>query len=126
MGLMQYVFLTTGTTPVENPLPPLPLTPLEFRILPSFFASLYPQPRAIHRIVRMRGTQMTSWNTSDGKLSSVSESKVIVETADTAIFIHKLEGVKNNDGIVYRLKLLKKRDGDVDTNNTALFVIDKT
>ena len=51
-----------------------------------------------------------AWNSSDLTLESVPESKAIVETCDTFFGIIRTEEMKRQN--LYRLKLLKQRDGD--------------
>jgi replicative DNA helicase len=51
-----------------------------------------------------------AWNASDLTLESVPESKAIVECADTFFGIIRTEEMKRQN--LYRLKLLKQRDGD--------------
>jgi len=51
-----------------------------------------------------------AWNASDVTLDKIPESKAIAETADTFFAIIRTEEMKRNN--VYRLKLLKQRDGD--------------
>jgi replicative DNA helicase len=51
-----------------------------------------------------------AWNSSDLTLESVPESKAIVETCDTFFGIIRTEEMRRQN--VYRLKLLKQRDGD--------------
>jgi len=51
-----------------------------------------------------------AWNANDMTLDKVPESKAIAETADTFFGIIRTEEMKRNN--VYRLKLLKQRDGD--------------
>ncbi len=51
-----------------------------------------------------------AWNASDITLDKIPESKAIAETADTFFAIIRTEEMKRNN--VYRLKLLKQRDGD--------------
>jgi len=51
-----------------------------------------------------------AWNASDLTLESVPESKAIVECADTFFGIIRTEEMKRQN--IYRLKLLKQRDGD--------------
>ena len=51
-----------------------------------------------------------AWNASDITLESVPESKAIAETADTFFAIIRTEEMKRHN--LYRLKLLKQRDGD--------------
>ena len=66
-----------------------------------------------------------AWNASDLTLESVPESKAIVECADTFFGIIRTEEMKRQN--IYRLKLLKQRDGDfsrahikIDLNTTYL------
>lgn len=68
-----------------------------------------------------------AWNASDITLDKIPESKAIAETADTFFAIIRTEEMKRNN--VYRLKLLKQRDGDFsrsqikfDLNTTYLTV----
>jgi len=51
-----------------------------------------------------------AWNSSDLTLESVPESKAIVETCDTFFGIIRTEDMRKQN--LYRLKLLKQRDGD--------------
>lgn len=51
-----------------------------------------------------------SWNASDVTLDKVPESKAIAETADTFFAIIRTEEMKQRN--LYRLKMLKQRDGD--------------
>ena len=51
-----------------------------------------------------------AWNMSDMTLQSIPESKAIAETADTFFGIIRTEEMKRQN--LYRLKLLKQRDGD--------------
>lgn len=51
-----------------------------------------------------------AWNASDITLESVPESKAIAETADSFFAIIRTEEMKRHN--LYRLKLLKQRDGD--------------
>ena len=51
-----------------------------------------------------------AWNSTDLTLESVPESKAIVETCDTFFGIIRNEEMKRQN--LYRLKLLKQRDGD--------------
>ena len=51
-----------------------------------------------------------AWSASDITLESVPESKGIPETADVFFVIIRTEEMKRQN--VYRLKLLKQRDGD--------------
>lgn len=51
-----------------------------------------------------------AWSASDVTLDKIPESKAIAETADTFFAIIRTEEMKRNN--VYRLKLLKQRDGD--------------
>ena len=51
-----------------------------------------------------------AWNASDISLSSVPESKAIAETADSFFAIIRTEPMKREN--IYRLKMLKQRDGD--------------
>lgn len=51
-----------------------------------------------------------AWNASDLTLESVPESKAIVECSDTFFGIIRTEEMKRQN--LYRLKLLKQRDGD--------------
>jgi len=51
-----------------------------------------------------------AWNAADVTLDKIPESKAIAETADTFFAIIRTEEMKRNN--VYRLKLLKQRDGD--------------
>jgi len=51
-----------------------------------------------------------AWNASDVTLDKIPESKAIAETADIFFAIIRTEEMKRNN--VYRLKLLKQRDGD--------------
>lgn len=66
-----------------------------------------------------------AWNASDLTLESVPESKAIVECSDTFFGIIRTEEMKRQN--LYRLKLLKQRDGDflrahikIDLNTTYL------
>lgn len=66
-----------------------------------------------------------AWNASDLTLESVPESKAIVECSDTFFGIIRTEEMRRQN--LYRLKLLKQRDGDfskayvrVDLNPTYL------
>jgi replicative DNA helicase len=66
-----------------------------------------------------------AWNSSDLTLESVPESKAIVETCDTFFGIIRTEDMRKQN--LYRLKLLKQRDGDflksqirIDLNPTYL------
>jgi replicative DNA helicase len=66
-----------------------------------------------------------AWNSSDLTLESVPESKAIVETCDTFFGIIRTEDMRRQN--LYRLKLLKQRDGDflksqirIDLNPTYL------
>lgn len=66
-----------------------------------------------------------AWNASDLTLESVPESKAIVECADTFFGIIRTEEMRRQN--LYRLKLLKQRDGDfskahikIDLNPTYL------
>jgi replicative DNA helicase len=66
-----------------------------------------------------------AWNAADITLESVPESKAIAETADTFFAIIRTEEMKRQN--LYRLKLLKQRDGDflrsqikIDLNSTYL------
>jgi len=68
-----------------------------------------------------------AWNASDVTLDKIPESKAIAETADTFFAIIRTEEMKRNN--VYRLKLLKQRDGDFsrsqvkfDLNSTYLTI----
>jgi hypothetical protein len=68
-----------------------------------------------------------AWNASDITLESVPESKAIAETADTFFAIIRTEEMKRQN--LYRLKLLKQRDGDflrsqlkMDLNTTYLTI----
>lgn len=60
-----------------------------------------------------------AWNSSDITLQSVPESKAIAETADTFFAIIRTEEMKKIN--LYKLKLLKHRDGDF---QNPLFSID--
>ena len=51
-----------------------------------------------------------AWNSADLTLESVPESKAIVETCDTFFGIIRTEEMRRQN--LYRLKLLKQRDGD--------------
>jgi hypothetical protein len=51
-----------------------------------------------------------AWNASDLTLESVPESKAIVECADTFFGIIRTPEMQRQN--IYRLKLLKQRDGD--------------
>jgi replicative DNA helicase len=51
-----------------------------------------------------------AWNSADLTLESVPESKAIVETCDTFFGIIRTEDMRKQN--LYRLKLLKQRDGD--------------
>lgn len=51
-----------------------------------------------------------AWNASDITLSSVPESKAIVESADTFFCIIRTEEMRRQN--LYRFKMLKQRDGD--------------
>lgn len=51
-----------------------------------------------------------AWNTNDITLENIPESKAIAETADTFFGIIRTEDMKLQN--IYRLKLLKQRDGD--------------
>jgi replicative DNA helicase len=51
-----------------------------------------------------------AWNSSDITLESVPESKAIPETADSVWAIIRTDDMKRQN--IYRLKLLKQRDGD--------------
>lgn len=51
-----------------------------------------------------------AWNTNDITLENIPESKAIAETADTFFGIIRTEDMKMQN--IYRLKLLKQRDGD--------------
>jgi len=66
-----------------------------------------------------------AWNSTDLTLESVPESKAIVETCDTFFGIIRTEDMRRQN--LYRLKLLKQRDGDflksqirIDLNPTYL------
>jgi len=51
-----------------------------------------------------------AWNANDITLDKIPESKAIAETADTFFAIIRTEEMKRQN--IYRLKLLKQRDGD--------------
>lgn len=51
-----------------------------------------------------------AWGSSDITISQIPESKAIVETADTFFAIIRTEDMKRQN--LYRLKLLKQRDGE--------------
>ncbi len=51
-----------------------------------------------------------AWNNADITLSNIPESKAIAETADTFFALIRTEEMKRQN--IYRLKLLKQRDGD--------------
>lgn len=51
-----------------------------------------------------------AWNATDITLESIPESKAIAETCDSFFAIIRSEAMRRNN--VYRLKLLKQRDGD--------------
>lgn len=68
-----------------------------------------------------------AWNASDLTLESVPESKAIVETCDTFFGIIRTQEMARQN--LYRLKLLKQRDGDfsrahikIDLNTTYLIL----
>lgn len=51
-----------------------------------------------------------AWNNADITLANIPESKAIAETADTFFALIRTEEMKRQN--IYRLKLLKQRDGD--------------
>lgn len=59
-----------------------------------------------------------AWNSTDITLESIPESKAIAETADTFFAIIRTEEMKRNN--LYRLKLLKQRDGDFSRSTIKL------
>jgi replicative DNA helicase len=67
---------------------------------------------AKHKIPVVTGVQVAkdAWNANDITLEQVPESKAIAETADTFWAIIRTEEMKRQN--LYKLKLLKQRDGD--------------
>lgn len=59
-----------------------------------------------------------AWNSTDITLESIPESKAIAETADTFFAIIRTEEMKRAN--MYRLKLLKQRDGDFSRSTVKL------
>ena len=59
-----------------------------------------------------------AWNSTDITLESIPESKAIAETADTFFAIIRTEDMKRAN--MYRLKLLKQRDGDFSRSTIKL------
>ncbi len=59
-----------------------------------------------------------AWNSTDITLESIPESKAIAETADTFFAIIRTEEMKRAN--IYRLKLLKQRDGDFSRSTVKL------
>ncbi len=59
-----------------------------------------------------------AWNSTDITLESIPESKAIAETADTFFAIIRTEEMKRIN--MYRLKLLKQRDGDFSRSTVKL------
>ena len=59
-----------------------------------------------------------AWNSSNISLESVPESKAIPETADTFFAIIRNEEMKRQN--LYRLKMLKQRDGDFSKSQIRL------
>lgn len=67
---------------------------------------------AKHECPVITGIQVSkdAWNNNDITLDKIPESKAIAETADTFFAIIRTEEMKRQN--IYRLKLLKQRDGD--------------
>lgn len=67
---------------------------------------------AKHGFPLITGIQVSkdAWNANDITLEQIPESKAIAETADTFFAIIRTEDMKRQN--LYRLKLLKQRDGD--------------
>lgn len=59
-----------------------------------------------------------AWNASDVTLESVPESKAIAETADTFFGIIRTPEMQRNN--LYRVKLLKQRDGDFSRSHVKI------
>jgi replicative DNA helicase len=70
-----------------------------------------------HSCPIVAGSQTTkdSWNVSDITIESIPESKAIADTADTVFGIIRTEEMKLHN--IYRLKLLKQRDGGFDKSH---------
>ena len=67
---------------------------------------------AKYELTLITGMQIAkdAWNSTDITLDKIPESKAIAETADTFFAIIRTEEMKRQN--IYRLKLLKQRDGD--------------
>jgi len=67
---------------------------------------------AKYELTLITGMQIAkdAWNSTDITLDKIPESKAIAETADTFFAIIRTEDMKRQN--IYRLKLLKQRDGD--------------
>ena len=67
---------------------------------------------AKYELTLVTGMQIAkdAWNSTDITLDKIPESKAIAETADTFFAIIRTEEMKRQN--IYRLKMLKQRDGD--------------
>lgn len=67
---------------------------------------------AKYELTMVTGMQIAkdAWNSTDITLDKIPESKAIAETADTFFAIIRTEDMKRQN--IYRLKMLKQRDGD--------------
>ena len=67
---------------------------------------------AKYELTLITGMQIAkdAWNSTDITLDKIPESKAIAETADTFFAIIRTEDMKRQN--IYRLKMLKQRDGD--------------